>query len=156
MKTPFYIIIRNAQNHWTGLTIDKNSISIIMDILFDNPIKEYHAREFSRALGFSIFSVLEAIKVLSKSMITVHKKGNMKIIKASHSVAFIRAKRVRNIEKLYDSGLVDYLSDAYETPEAVIVFGSYSRGDDVEKSDIDIAVINIIKIHKKEVPIEDL
>lgn len=111
-------------------------------MVFDNPTKEFHARELARSTGLSIFAVLESIKELSKKdFISIQKKGNLKLIKASHSINFIRAKRIRNLEKMYDSGLVNYLNGIYERPEAIILFGSYSRGDDVEKSDIDIAII---------------
>lgn len=127
--------------------IDKNSISIVLEVFFDSPTKEFHARELSRKTSLSIFSVLEAIKKLSKEgIISVHKKGNMKIIKADQSVKFIRAKRINNLEKIYNSGLTDYLNETYDKPEAIILFGSYSRGDDIETSDIDIAVIT--KGHK--------
>ena len=127
--------------------IDKNSVSIVLDVFFDNPTKEVHARELSRNTGLSIFSVLEAIKKLSKGeLISVYKKGNMKIVKASHSTNFVRAKRIRNLENIYNSGLIDYLNEAYDKPEAIILFGSYSRGDVIETSDIDIAIIN--KEHK--------
>src|SRR3989338_256995 len=110
--------------------IDKNSIFIVLDAFFDNPTKEFHARELSRKTGLSIFSVLEAIKKLSKEgLISAQKKGNMKIVKASYSDVFIRSKRIRNLEKVYDSKIIEYLSEAYEKPEAIILFGSYSRGD---------------------------
>ena len=116
-------------------------------MFFDNPTMEFHARELARKTDLSIFSVLEAIKKLSKEgLISVHKKGNMKIVKASNSADFIRKKRIRNLEKIYDSGLVDQLNEAYDKPESIILFGSYSRGDDIESSDIDIAVIT--KDHK--------
>ncbi|HLC77113.1 MAG TPA: nucleotidyltransferase domain-containing protein [archaeon] len=129
--------------------IDKNSNSIVLNMFFDNPTKEFHARELSRKTNLSIFAVLEAIKKLSKEeLISVHKKGNMKIVKALHSIKFLRAKRIRNLEKIYISGLVDQLNEAYDKPEAIILFGSYSRGDDVETSDVDIAIIT--KDHKNQ------
>lgn len=122
--------------------IDKNSNFIVLDVFFDKPTKEVHARELSRITGLSIFAVLQAIKTLSKNgFISVYKKGNMKIAKASQSLEFIRSKRIRNMEKLYDSGMVDYISKIYDKPEAIVLFGSYSRGDDIESSDIDIAII---------------
>jgi len=128
--------------------IDKNSTFVIMDVFFDNPTKEFHARELSRKTNLSIFSVLEAIKKLSKEdFISVQKKGNMKIVKSSHSATFIRAKRIRNLEKLYNCSIVDYLNEIYEKPEAIILFGSYSRGDDIESSDVDLAIIT--KEHKE-------
>src|SRR3989338_9511543 len=133
--------------------IDKNSISIVLDVFFDSPTKEFHARELSRKTNLSIFSVLEAIKKLSKEgIISVHKKGNMKIVKSSNSVKFIRKKRIRNLENVYDSGLVDYLNETYDNPEGIILFGSYSRGDDIESSDIDIAILT--KEHKDHKSLE--
>lgn len=122
--------------------IGKNSVLRVTDIIFNSPTREFHARELSRLSGLSIFAVLEALKRLSKDgIISVSKKGNLKIAKASNSKSFIRAKRIRNLEKLYSSGLVDHLLHSYGTTEAIVLFGSYGRGDDIEKSDIDIAII---------------
>src|SRR3989344_2404847 len=119
--------------------IGKNSNFIVLEAFFDNPTREFHARELSRKTGLSIFSVLGAIKALSRNgFVLAHKKGNMKIVKATNSTGFIRAKRIRNLEKIYECGLVDYINGAYNNPEAIILFGSYSRGDDVENSDIEI------------------
>jgi len=39
------------------------------------------------------------------------------------------------------SGLIALLKDKYEEPEAIVVFGSYARGEDTSESDIDIAVV---------------
>ena len=55
---------------------------------------------------------------------------------------FIRMKRIYNLNSLYLAGLVDFLVKEYNNPEAIICFGSYSKGEDFEKSDIDIAIIN--------------
>ena len=72
--------------------IGKNSISIVLDVFFDNPTKEFHARELARKTGLSIFAILEAVKKLSKdNLVFTHKKGNMKIIRSSHSLKFIRS-----------------------------------------------------------------
>ncbi|MBI2575528.1 nucleotidyltransferase domain-containing protein [Candidatus Woesearchaeota archaeon] len=43
--------------------------------------------------------------------------------------------------KLYESGLISRLYSAYNAPEAIILFGSYGKGEDTSKSDIDLAVI---------------
>jgi predicted nucleotidyltransferase len=37
--------------------------------------------------------------------------------------------------------VISYLRDEYEEPEAMVLFGSYSRGEDTSSSDVDIAVI---------------
>ena len=45
-----------------------------------------------------------------------------------------------NLEKIYGSGIVDFLSNKYNRPKSIILFGSFSKGEDIENSDIDIAV----------------
>lgn len=37
--------------------------------------------------------------------------------------------------------MINYLYDAYNSPEAIILFGSYSRGEDTMRSDIDLAIV---------------
>jgi hypothetical protein len=59
---------------------------------------------------------------------------------ASKSEKFFILKRAYNNLSLFGSGLINYLKDAYEEPEAIVVFGSYSRGKDISQSDIDIVV----------------
>ena len=52
----------------------------------------------------------------------------------------ISLKRVENIKNIYNSQILDYMEK--ELPGGtVILFGSYSRGEDTDSSDIDIAVI---------------
>ncbi len=58
---------------------------------------------------------------------------------------YIWLKRAHNLERLYESGLVTKLSSLFNTPQAIIVFGSYARGEDTEKSDVDIAIIASMK-----------
>ena len=47
---------------------------------------------------------------------------------------------MKNLGFLYESGLVDYLIEKY-SESTIILFGSYSYGEDNSSSDIDFAVI---------------
>ena len=49
-------------------------------------------------------------------------------------------KRVENLKNLYTYGLSDYLEEEL-AGATIILFGSYSMGEDTNTSDIDIAVI---------------
>ena len=49
-------------------------------------------------------------------------------------------KKIFNLLKIYESGIINYLYDYY-SPSAIILFGSYSRGEDISTSDIDIGII---------------
>ncbi len=62
------------------------------------------------------------------------------------NIDFVRYKRLYNLEKIYTSGIINYLSNVYNHPKNIILFGSFSRGDDVEGSDIDIAIITKKKL----------
>jgi predicted nucleotidyltransferase len=50
-------------------------------------------------------------------------------------------KKCYNFLSFYESGLLDFLKDKYEEPEAIVVFGSYSDGEDTSESDIDVAIV---------------
>jgi predicted nucleotidyltransferase len=88
---------------------------------------------------------------VSKSLPALEKEGLAKIERSKtmnlSSVGFnrdnpraIALKRTENLRLVYESGLADLLEEKFPGC-AVILFGSYSLGEDTEKSDIDIAVI---------------
>lgn len=52
----------------------------------------------------------------------------------------ISLKRIENLKIIYDSLLIDSLIDFFPG-STIILFGSYSRGEDITSSDIDIAII---------------
>ena len=52
----------------------------------------------------------------------------------------MRLKRADNLKQIYESGLADFLEKEF-AGGTIIFFGSYSRGEDMASSDIDIAVI---------------
>ena len=52
----------------------------------------------------------------------------------------LQLKRADNLKLVYETGLADFLEKEY-AGASVILFGSYSRGDDITNSDIDVAVI---------------
>ena len=123
--------------------IEKSTIQRLLEFFFQNPTGKFHLREISRLLKLSMPTVISATDFLAKkSCIIKAKKGFITEVQANReSVYFIRQKRVYNLESVYNSGIVDYLLKVYNHPKAIILFGSFSRADDTEKSDVDIAVI---------------
>jgi predicted nucleotidyltransferase len=45
-----------------------------------------------------------------------------------------------HLELLYETNLVDIILKRYPGAKAVVLFGSYRKGDDTQDSDVDIAV----------------
>ncbi len=123
--------------------IEKSTTQRVLEFFFKNPTGKFHLRGISRLLKMSMPAVISATDLLAKkNCIIKAKKGFITEVQANRESAyFIRQKRVYNLESVYNSGIADYLLKAYSYPKAIMLFGSFSRADDTEKSDVDIAVI---------------
>lgn len=93
---------------------------------------------------------------ISKALVELEKEGLLKIKRAEKmnllsieinrdNPKVIQLKRAENLKLIYESGLSDFLYNEFPGC-AIVLFGSYSRGEDVfteteTRSDIDIAVI---------------
>jgi len=122
--------------------IGKSTTQLVLGVFFEHPSKEFHLRELSRLLKLSIPTIISATDTLAKERLILKTKGKVitKVTANRENEEFIRHKRLYNLEKIYDSGIIDYLSKTYHHPKSIILFGSYSRGDDIDSSDIDIAI----------------
>jgi len=107
-------------------------------------------REIAIKLNVSPTAVANAIKELEE-YITIKKTKTINFIELNRdNQRTINMKRIENIKQLYLSGLSEYLIKEL-FGSTIIVFGSYSRGEDTIKSDIDIA---IIERRKKDINVE--
>ena len=114
----------------------------VIKLFFENPDKKFHIREIARRTQLSPPSVLLALKRLKQESLLLSEKENVvENVQASRNEKFFLLKKAYNFISLFESGLTDYLRDKYEEPEAIVVFGSYSRGEDISESDIDIAIV---------------
>ncbi len=69
------------------------------------------------------------------------KEMNLNLIQLNReSNKVIQLKRAENIKLLYESNLADFLIDNHPGC-TIILFGSYSKGEDTISSDLDLAII---------------
>ncbi len=101
-------------------------------------------RAIARFLKVSQPAIVKAIPGLEKKNLIKTKQDkdsrrwSIELNRDSQKV--MQLKRADNLRQIYDSALAEYLEDNF--PGAtLILFGSYSRGDDTLNSDIDLAVI---------------
>ncbi|HIH15104.1 MAG TPA: nucleotidyltransferase domain-containing protein [Nanoarchaeota archaeon] len=132
--------------------IEESTTKKILNMFFENPNKKFHLRELSRSMKVSLPTILTATETLAKEKLIIKEKGKvMTLVYANlENKDFIRRKRVYNLQRIYDSNIVDNLAQMYGHPQAIILFGSFSRGEDRENSDIDIAVFSTKKISFKQ------
>lgn len=99
-----------------------------------------HVRGLSKETDIPYSTVQQALQELEEQgVLEKEEKGSMTFYSPNETV-FRNAKRLINLERLQDSGLIAHLETELR-PDAIVLFGSYLDGRDRSESDIDIAVI---------------
>ena len=119
----------------------KNIKEQIRNYFFLNPSVKMRVRQIERELNLPLPSVIRYINELEKEGILKIEKiaGIVSFTANRASKPFLLEKKLYNVKMLYESGLIEYLINELSNP-IIIVFGSYSKGDDNENSDIDLYI----------------
>ncbi len=115
----------------------------ILEYFLRHPTQQIHLRELARQTGFSPAGALKVVENLVRQRILLKRKTRVvtNLQTNVESPCWLPLKRAYNLYSVHVSGIVEALGDAYEEPAAIVLFGSYARGDDTEMSDIDLAVV---------------
>lgn len=114
----------------------------ILQLFFDHPTKNFQLREICRMLKLGLPSVRNHVKKLEREgFIKREKKSIYASYISNRNELFKIYKRNDILIRIYETGLIDFLSDIF-VPNAIVLFGSSSRGEDVESSDIDLFLIS--------------
>ncbi len=99
-------------------------------------------REMAKILDVSPTAIAKSLKkLLNNEFAVLEKTKTINFISLNiKNKRVIEIKRSENIKNIYLSGLSDYLEESL-AGSTIILFGSYSKGEDTNRSDIDIAVI---------------
>ncbi len=130
-----------------------NNYTKILEKIFERPEYHFHIRELAKETNLHPNTVISITNKLEKEGIV--KKNKRKVVVEVYcdveSQIYKRKKQVFNLNSLYSSGLIDFLIDFFNMPRAIVLIGSFLRGEDFSKSDIDIAVI-LNKKEKQDLP----
>lgn len=120
----------------------KNAIGRVLEVLFKFPDKEFSLSELAELSSVAKANMGKILEELDKDdFIEIVKLSKIWRIRANQrNVNFTRSKVIYNLNFVYLSGLIDFLAEYYKNPKAIILFGSFRKGEDVFSSDIDIAV----------------
>ncbi|MEK6859958.1 MAG: nucleotidyltransferase domain-containing protein [Nanoarchaeota archaeon] len=124
--------------------IQKCSIIQVMEVFFKEPTSIHFIREISKKIRLAPTSVKIYINNLLKEELIISKKSKPfdGYVANRENEKFLFYKRLYNQYSLYElkEKIIDTLS-----PKAIVLFGSYDKGEDIESSDIDILLISKIK-----------
>lgn len=116
----------------------------ILRLMFLKAGSQLNALAIAKTLKVSQPAVSKALPLMLKErLIKVEKdkeSGRLSIELDRDNHKITQLKRVDNLKLIYESGLADFIEKEF-AGATIILFGSYSRGDDTNNSDIDFAII---------------
>jgi len=135
--------------------IQKYSRYSVLEVFFKEPRRVFHIREISRMAKLSQPPVRLHLKALARdSLILKSSEGIYGGYKANRDNDLFRLLKKQNtVLLLNESGCIKLISEK-TMPQAIMLFGSAAKGEDIEQSDIDIFVegeeehINLEKFEK--------
>ena len=111
---------------------------------FESPSKEFHIRQLARITKLHPNTIIKISDELVEEGLIEKAKSREKplvIMKANtQNLLYKLKKQAYNIEKIHKGGLIDYLDKELAHP-TIVLFGSYAKGENHEKSDIDIFIL---------------
>jgi predicted nucleotidyltransferase len=114
----------------------------ILKLLARKAGEPLNLRKIASLLTVSPTAVSKSLSLLEKSgLVTIKRYNNSFMIELNiFNNKAIELKRVENLRSLYESSLLEFLKEKFPAA-TIILFGSFSFGEDTVKSDIDIAII---------------
>ncbi len=114
----------------------------LLKLFLDSPTESFRLREIARLSKISPPSAINYLKEFDKDgLIKKHIKRDVPFYSAMRdSSNFILYKKISILFELNNSGLVDNLWDKL-SPEAIILYGSFAKGESIENSDIDLFIL---------------
>ncbi len=132
--------------------IQKCSLLKVLEVFFKEPTNIHFIREIGREIDLAATSTKNNINQLLKEGLIIEKKSKPfnGYVANRDNEDFIFYKKAYNLFSL--NKLKKILNEELH-PKSIVLFGSYSRGEDIESSDIDLLIISKVK---KQIELESL
>lgn len=118
--------------------LGNKNVMKILEFFFRNPTKEFSQIMLLKNIKISKATIIRWLKLLlSEKIIFMKKIGITNLYKLNNENTFV--KHLKILFTISELEYVKELSKKYDS--CIYVYGSAARGEDVEKSDIDLLVI---------------
>ena len=109
---------------------------------FSFPDREIGLNDLAAAIHISKATARRAaLHLIEEGFLQRELLGNMWRLSRNKDHVYNFSKKIAyKLMMVYESGILGDIHRAFSNPRCVVLFGSYRKGDDNEKSDIDIAV----------------
>jgi predicted nucleotidyltransferase len=121
---------------------EETAKSKVIEVLFKYPEKEFSLSDLAKEAQVAKANMGGILEEFHQAgLISIEKLSKLWRIRANQTHwLYMRSKIVYNLNFIYKSGLVEFLVDYFKNPQAIILFGSFRKGEDISNSDIDIAI----------------
>jgi len=113
-----------------------------LNYFFSFPSHAIGLNDLSQAISVSKTSVKDAVLQLEQEKFLIKEEvGKAWRITLNQSHPFLVTRKIPlSLQTVYESGAIDMIRTQYPSAKAIILFGSFRNGKDIEQSDMDIAV----------------
>ncbi len=125
-----------------GLLEQNEAYQKVIHWFFSYPTKEVSLNDIVKLTHISKTTARKVVKQLAKEeFLKVNILGKIWRITSNQNHFYNTTRKIAyNLELIYQSGLIDGLLGNFQNIRSITLFGSYRKGDDIETSDLDIAV----------------
>lgn len=117
----------------------------VLRVFFDSPTERIGLRELGRRSGIAHSALEPHLESLIQDDLVIREEEKQKTrtypvyTANTESEIYRYYRRLDVLERLKTSGIIGVLEEKF-TPDCIVLFGSASRGEDLEDSDIDLFV----------------
>lgn len=114
----------------------------VINRFFAYPAQEVSLNELTRLVGISKTTANQVVsRLVKEEFLRIQFFGKVWRISCNQDHPFNTAIKVPyHLELIYNSGVIEEILKIIPNPKSIILFGSYRKGDDIESSDLDLAV----------------
>ena len=126
----------------TGQLEIKRAYDKIYAWFFAFPEGEFSLNDLAEELSISKTTAKAVVQQLvAEGFLEASQLGKMWRIRANQTHQYFRTRKIPfNLRQVYESGVIEWIETRAPNAKAIILFGSYRKGDDNDKSDLDIAI----------------
>lgn len=122
--------------------LEKYALFKVLNVFVEEPYKQFYLREVAKEAGVGSGTAKACLDWLAeRSFLERERKGNLFLFKSDFKAQVFRHFKVAlNVLKIEESGLVKGIERLPGISSAVL-FGSFARGENDKKSDLDILIV---------------
>ena len=120
---------------------EEDAYTKVLYWFFAYPTKEVSLNNLVEAVNISKTSANKAVRrLVEEGFLRLKQLGRLWRITCNQEHEYNLTRKIPfNLQTVYQAGILEEVRKRIPNPRAVVLFGSYRKGDDTEESDIDIA-----------------